>query len=304
MFRTRHRRSFDLVNGGNSRYMLAEHLDTPVQNGLQGANDVPAIAQFFNEYTPIANLTTLDVNVSVGIQADITAMLNYTHCNWSYDLGYNFWGRTCEKISLRCDCPLAITEQTWAIKGDAHVFGWIDSRAAGIPVALSATQSTATIHSGLNYIPGRAFDYNAGLNNAGAAATNPSIDNSQLAESNGVPLYSTPLFFANNQTHTSIQPVFLTIDDIDFDAGSTKGQTHKIFGAVTYAYNERCGFGFNVEPYLSLCAKVEWAPSQDNGTSTHFLNATSPSACTTVNCCQRVAASEWGIWLKGGATFN
>ncbi len=299
MFKTHHRRSFDLVNGGNSRYMLAELLGTPVQNTLQSAGGVPAVAQFQNVYTPVANLTTLDVNVSVGIQADITAMLNYTHCRWSYDLGYNFWGRTCEKISLRCDCPLALLEQSWALKGDAHVFGYAS---AVTPVALSATESRATIHSGLNYIPGRSAEYNGVV---GSAPTNPGVDNAQLAQAGVATLYADPVnLVLASQINTSIQPELLTIDDIDFDAGSTKGQTHKIFGAITYAFDDAQRFCFNVEPYLSLGFKVEWAPTKDVGTSSHYLNATSPSACTTVNCCQRVAASEWGIWLKGGASFN
>ena len=58
-------------------------------------------ATFDGVYMPIANLTTLNVNVGVGIQADIAAMFNYTLNAWSFDLGYNFYGRSCEKISKR-----------------------------------------------------------------------------------------------------------------------------------------------------------------------------------------------------------
>ena len=130
-----------------------------------------ASAQFKNHYAPVANLTTVDVDVNIGAQIDLGLMFNYTHCNWSIDLGYNLWARTCERIKLNCDCPTRLADgNTWALKGTAQVYGVnigcsnivVDSNdiadflhagynvsAGNInPYALGATQSKANIHGG------------------------------------------------------------------------------------------------------------------------------------------------------------
>jgi hypothetical protein len=86
LFNAKQNRVFDLKNLPLSRYMYA------TKNG-QTSN-----------YAPIANLTSCEMKVNVAVQADITAMFNYTSGNWSYDLGYNFWARSCEKFDCNsCD---------------------------------------------------------------------------------------------------------------------------------------------------------------------------------------------------------
>jgi len=83
LFNAKQNRVFDLKNKPLSRYMYANH-------GLV--------------YAPIANLTSCEMNVNVAVQADITAMFNYTTSNWSFDLGYNFWARSCEKFDCSSTC--------------------------------------------------------------------------------------------------------------------------------------------------------------------------------------------------------
>ncbi len=191
LFKTRQTRSFDLKGKPNSRYMLAQKLGNPCflgnatlqkciesstnseRHGLVTSGLTKAASQFKNVFTPVANLTTVDVDVNIGAQIDLVLMLNYTTHNWSFDLGYNLWARTCERIKLNCKCPTRLADgQTWALKGDAHVYGANDgcvntllcstSCASGgnmnyptgvgtnSPYALGATQSKATIHKGTN----------------------------------------------------------------------------------------------------------------------------------------------------------
>lgn len=77
LFNAGQNRVFDLKNKPLSRYMYA-------QTG--------------NTISPIANLTSCRMNVNIAVQADILAMFCYTSENWTYDLGYNFWARSCEKF--------------------------------------------------------------------------------------------------------------------------------------------------------------------------------------------------------------
>jgi len=193
LFKARQTRSFDLKNRPNSRYMLAMQLGEPcnlynailqrcIPDGQSGEDPgygtltsglTEAVAQFAHVYAPVANLTTVDVNVNIGAQIDLALMFNYTSRNWSFDLGYNLWARTCERIKLDCKCPTRLSDGTsWALKGDAYVYGvtagcgdmrictsncaddtartWKATLTTNDPYALGATQSKATIHKGTN----------------------------------------------------------------------------------------------------------------------------------------------------------
>jgi hypothetical protein len=55
--------------------------------------------------TPAANLTRAEVTVSVPVQIDLAALINYTNDVFSWNFGYNFWAQSCEKI----DCCTATT---------------------------------------------------------------------------------------------------------------------------------------------------------------------------------------------------
>jgi hypothetical protein len=73
-------RVFDLKNMPLSRYLTAFRSNEP-------------------EMEPVANLTATTINSRFDVQADVVALFNANIKNWSLDLGYNFWARTCEKIS-------------------------------------------------------------------------------------------------------------------------------------------------------------------------------------------------------------
>ncbi|MGB8366826.1 MAG: hypothetical protein WCD44_00555, partial [Candidatus Babeliales bacterium] len=168
LFNSKQRRTFDLNGKPLSRYMLAEKMGTPVQN-LQGRDTVgqgnegisTPSQQFQKEYAPVANFSTRDIKVSAAVQADLVAMFDLTVRGFSWDIGYNFWARSCEKIEFRDDCDsscgsTSFPANTWALKGDAYAVGFAGGDdvnptiASGMPIPLSATESNATIHTGTN----------------------------------------------------------------------------------------------------------------------------------------------------------
>lgn len=307
LFTTKQLRTFDLCGKPNSRYMLALKQGTPVQDGLEGnLNTVitPAVAQFQSQFTPVANLTTLNVNVSVNIQADVVAMVNYSHCNWSVDLGYNFWYLGCETINTipfcqqacnKTDSSLCSPDQlrSWALKGDARVYGF-DSPSASIPirggsleqgdpVALSVSEQSADIHSGTNILTTNVafigdFPYN---NNQG-------IDNAQAAEDSNGPL-TISRAISSHQIFTSIQPNFLSCDDINIEQAN-RGISHKLFTHVNYTWDREC-----LRPFFGLGAFVEFGRKQ---------SCDSGDCARSCSDCVDVAVSQWGIWIRGGLSFN
>jgi len=225
LFKNRQCRTFDLDCKPNSAYMLAAKFgDNPVvtpnlgagdsltdaQIGYRSASNAEPIAQnlvstpapnkkFAYEYSPVANLTTMNVDVSIAAQADIVVMLNYRHRDFTWDFGYNFWGRSCEKIDCpnsRCNggtlCDTA-NINTWALKGDARMFGFqgISSgdQPADVPavtaIPLSATQSSATIYHGTNQLlPEQLVENNdmtVAANKATGKDINPNVDSAEYA---------------------------------------------------------------------------------------------------------------------------
>lgn len=318
-------RTFDLKCKPNSRYMLAERMGTSVINlfahpgeGVIAGSTAPS-AQFKNLFVPVANLTTLKVSVSNPVQIDLSALFNYTICGISIDLGYNFWSISCEKIEPVCDCINRLQTDTWALKGDSHVFGFVGNGGVtppnpGSAVALSATQTGAannnggaTIHSGTNNF----VDPNPNDGGIGGIrpTRNPGVDNPAFAQTtadaSGAEILDRTV--GGLQTETSLDPVLITFADIDFDGARTKGLSNKIFAHISYTWTE-CD---DLMPYLGIGGKAEFGPREKDGNCK--LNCSSNSSeccsqttvCPTSNCpsCQRTNISEWGIWIKGGIFF-
>ncbi len=284
MFETKQKRFFDLKEKPNSRYMLATKFGAPIEEKLQG-NGVSPVAQFQQEVTPVANLTLFDVKVSNSIQVDLALMMAYTHNDWRFLFGYGFWGRSCDTLEVCCDNRFEKT--VWGIKGDTQMFGFEES--AGNPaVALSATQSKATVHRGRN------FPILATLTAADITTgkQNPRIDNPRpaFADSNNDTMFdqlkTTP--GGADQINTSIQPIFLDNNTIDFINSRTKGIAHKIFSHLSHTWYEKRTF----TPYLGIGGEVEF--SQNRG----IVPPNEQTDC--INC----SFSFWGLWAKGGVSFG
>jgi hypothetical protein len=312
MFRNHQRRCFDVCDKPLSRYMLVEKLGTPVMNGLVGstleqatvplADTTAPSAQFQGVFAPLANITSLDVDVKVGVHADVVFWFNRTCGPWSFDLGYNFWGRSCEKIRIDCECPQEFQENTWAFKGTANVYGFANADNAPVlidePVALSATMSQATI-----------------LGAPAFTANNANIDNPQFAYAGG----SDPRVALNVSTTsstpimTSIDPVFITQDDINF--AGIKGISNKIFTHIGYTcmdedscYSPYFGIGFEAE-FGQSCGNNDCDDDcniGDNNCNNDCDNDCDDDCDNGPKChdCVKCALSQWGVWAKFGVAFN
>ncbi len=292
--------------------MLAEKLGTPVSNLFAApaqddlANFTLPSAQFKNAYAPVANLTTLLVHVNVPVQADITALFNYTACGLSVDVGYNFWGTACEKISIRNDAgPTRLASgNVWALKGDANVYGFpaANSASANPPanIPLSATENAATINSGTN----------------NTIAQNPGVDNAQFAywtsTNNADQIVVAPGENGGptTQQRTSADPIFLSNANIDLKSGRTRGISNKIFAHISYTWTE-CE---DIMPFIGIGGKAEFGARHgerqciSNGSAssaTCLSSLTQPIIpCEDCRGCQKTNLSEWGVWIKGGIFWS
>jgi len=319
LFNAREHRCFDLCGKPLSRYMLAAKMVTADEDtNLEGAGTA-ATHIFGQTFSPVANITETDVNVSVGAQADLVFWINYTCGNWSLDAGYNLWARSCEKIKLLGDCDRCTTfpENTWVLKGDAQVFGFLDSSAeepsvAGDFVRLSASMSEATIYHGDN-LGGDGCPTTAQVS---AAMRNPNIDEPKLATAtaNDTPVLSIRGGSAeSNQINTSIQPVFIKQEDINYSR--TRGLSNKLFYNMTYTWLD----SENATPYLGWGGEIEWGAGHhkdcgDCNSCDTDCNTGCETDCdsdcdtdcdnSTRGSCERCAVSQWGIWAKFGVSYN
>lgn len=288
MFGSTQKRSFDLCTtttvgngGGNgSRYMLLQEIASPsidLHVGLSPNNELAA-NQYRRRLVPAINITTLDAKIDIDVQADIVAKFYYQRRGFEFDLGYNFWGRSEEKL----DCRECIPE-CFAFKGDAQVYGFTVISENAIP--LNATQHGATINGGQDISDDGEFAQKGNFA-TGKEWANFNADNVENASDNlGNALQNLKaadaLTFNVSQQNvfTSNPAILLTNDDInECSALLPKAISHKLFTYFGYTY-ERPG----TVPYIGVGAFVEWA-------------------CICV--CNNSAPSQWGVWLKGGVSFR
>lgn len=296
MFPAYQRRSFDIKGVDNGRYALAELMTETVLDDLQTVGigvDTAANAQFNKVLTPLANVSTIPVNVTVIWQADFSMMLNYYSRGFEFDFGYNYWMRKPERVHVREDgCNNLLDRCLFALKGDSQIYGFKEGTDQA--VALSATQMRSTLTTGLNY-PELSI---------GEGITNPRVDNPQDAFSGVDQLVTQPL--GTEPIKTSIQPRILTLDDFSLCRTSTHGVSNSIFAHFNYTWDHH---GHWWQPYLGLGFKVEVAsekPDQECPSVCSSSHVVGPAPCGTCDedTLLQCGFSSWHIWLKGGFAFD
>jgi len=270
LFKRRLLRTFELTDKVNSRYMLVQEMTSPAESLFYGEENNGTVSPF--QYTgnllPLANITTCCADVSVAVQGEFTAKFTYNSGRWSFDLGYNLWGRTGETICACCK----IQSNKYALKGDAFVYGFINDD--GTPVGLAATENGADIHAGKNTPIGTEWDT--------TQIANPSIDNAMPAWSNepaNIELMTSTDYTA--QTKTSSTPIFLSCQDLD-TRKTPSALSHKIFAHLGYAWTDDADDD-RWTPFLGIGGEAEFS-GRVSGVYT--------------------ALSQWGFWLKGGLAFE
>ncbi len=307
--KTKQFRTFDLCRRPNSRYALAQKINPPAENlfssSMEGMGDESTSpgAQFKNIYIPAANVTNGKVDVSIGAQVDASFMLHFSRCGFNADLGYNFWTKTCEEISFACsDMPFVPKQyKTWSLKGDAQVFGFASQTIGSViqndPIALSATQTFATIHEGNNNFVGP--DPNEGgnieVNPSVRPTRNPFVDNNQFAffaQDDNAELLDRVTTDGGEQIEISNPPRFLSTNSIDIAGARTEGSSHKIFFNISRIPVDDCLWTV----YFGFGGKVEFSLKNPDDKDIRARGL----FCSR---CQNCVLNEWGVWLKGGFSY-
>jgi len=293
LFKSEQIRSFDFkANGPGSRYMLLEELVSPAVGGLfispDPANaDVPqdgmsAQLQYNRTLVPAINQTSLKTKVRIGIQADIVLKLSYQRERWGFDLGYNLWVRSKEKLSRK----ERFESDRWAIKGDVQVYGDdFTNFGLGSLIPLNATQSMATLNAGAGDGNANQQFLNFNADSIGAAQRvdfNPDEPGLlllvQAIQANLIP--GVEKGFVNG----SQRPVLLRDCDIDTNSAvAPSSLSNKLFVHISYSK----------DPQVCLMNGADWIP---------FVGVGGEVEIGQVND-KRASLSQWGIWLKTGVSF-
>jgi len=325
MFKDTQCRLFDLCpNGAFSRYMLLTEFES---NGTTPTGRFISATCFTNR----------EVTVSRAIKGDASIKFALRGCNWVLDLGWNIYGHTPEKVTLKNIC---CTEPTgrYAIKGDSDLSGLpyafdIPTGDVAIPIItpdsapIRRSVSCATMFGLLDDC---GVDNNGGISCPGSDVTEEQfIDAENFA---GSPLYiscgtsltsQSTLSLIFNDPITSIllqstNPVLLADCNLNLRSGASPSSfTNKLFGHLNYDWD-----GCGVNPYIGVGGEVEFAKcncsSCTNGCTlcTTGIQSGATQNCGVVNTgscstsCNTVTANghranlnQWGVWFKTGIIF-
>jgi hypothetical protein len=312
MFKTTQIRTFDLRGKPLSRYMLAAKFTTPSQNLIVGSH-APHL-QFDNVFNPVANLTTGPCCVSAAVQGEITCKVAYTIHNFQWDIGYNFWGRSCQQLSRLSNCT-NLEHSTWGLKGDAFMYGFPTTynptivAAQGVP--LSATEHDASVFSGTN----RPYDIRfiqPATNESEQWNMNLGVDNPAYAyNTSSVPLATHLIGETDDSTgqalwtqvQSSQKPILITEDDIDIAGAQTNSYSNKLFMHLSYTWQNIPDW----EPFFGAGWQMEFGSQEpcccasQSRTQCHASSYASDKKCSS---CRTVSLTQWSIWLKAGFSFQ
>ncbi len=306
-------RTFDWVlNGPSSRYILLasfEPIPRTIDNQpIDGTLSNPGAShQYVGELTYSANSTNLCADINIQLEADAVLMLSYKHDRWQFDVGYNFWARSKERVTVTDELNIAQT----ALKGDAFLYGAQTVVDIGTPdnqipaglvlaaralypsnaVSLQASEdNTATIYTGSNY--SNTFGVSPLLNpgvdspedSQGAEAAAPDLQTWVVSPVSGAP--NTPIQSSNPVNFDAqSDDIISNIDPLSVTTPSVV--THKVFGNISYnldsANKER------VHYFIGLGGEIEF-------------DAKRKGSCP-VSCDCRSALNQWGLWIKGGVAY-
>mgnify|MGYP003407218888 CR=1 FL=1 len=117
LFKSKYTRSFDLKNNGaGSKYLLL----------AKYTSLSPTTANFQNEILNAVNITTVGVQSTFAAEGNFALGFDFHWKNWSLQIGYEGWGRTCESLVLDCTCPGSTNYSDYAVLGRQAPFSSAD----------------------------------------------------------------------------------------------------------------------------------------------------------------------------------
>ncbi len=307
LFKNFQARSFDLCkNGPFSRYMSAKLYD-----------ENKSISQLSTDQFNLSTITNTPVSVSVDIKYDISMKLAFRWNNFGYDLGYNLYGHSREKLKLLTpssftglqelsklaapkgtegvccsNYPVIITEN-----GDYKIFpdgtpGLVGAQTLPdcpeiteqytVTVSTNlASQPNATAYSGADNfgIPlPQNCDISLAYNSPPVTDPNGVPENAKTIEEFNQKLAESDLIACNN----SFPGEFLNIDDLNLrSAQSPAVMTHKIFVHFNYTWYEN-----SWSPHIGIGGEGEFSGTKAEPDGKSFASL-----------------GHFGIWLKTGVSF-
>ena len=259
-------RSYDLkTNGNGSRYMLLSELGTNIDLEFDGA---PATNQYVRRLLPAINETTLKSKIGMDVQADIVFKVAYQRDNFEFDVGYNFWGISKEKLKCRDRFP----ENRFGIKGDSQVYGFTLLPPANLAVLVNATQSKATIRKGQGQENSNFQNFN--IDSAAVADQTGGVLLAQLNFADSIALQIPQI-----DIRGSNPAVLLKDGDINEESALLpRAISHKVFINFNYAWDN----DDDIKPFLGGGFSGEWADIKDD---------------------KNLVPSQWALWIKGGLSY-
>lgn len=305
LFRSRQCRLFDLLRNGHfSRYLLLKEFNS----------DGTKLSYNGNLYSA-TEFATRAANVRISVKGDASIKLAWRWCGFSFDLGYNIYGHSHEKVSLRCDAHCDLDTRKFGIKGTESVCceSWSVANVNGAPSVFlpgTAYPESAVAPTGCPTLKPIAIEKTKINNNTQAnttaftvvprdtqvyipmdsctvclnfddrAAFEAAVRNNPDFE-NGIPLALLPQLpgvRVSNISRTQLLSDARAALNIR-SAEAPSYLTHKIFMHLNYIWDDPCGWN----PHVGIGGEVEF-----NGRLKH---------------CTRFGVEQWGVWVKGGISF-
>jgi hypothetical protein len=288
LFNNTERRTFDLKNKPLSRYIIAEQLTTAENNLL--IDTIQATTQFAKQYAPIANISTLDVPVSIPVQVDIMAKFVYSCRGFNVVIGYDFWGQACPQVHAARGTQEAFPANTWALRGDAHLYGF-DAAAQDMPIAIPATYNATTIFSlGTPFQSGIPADANGGVDGAATPVT----------FNDSLPLITTPGEGPATDIFASSIPETIAFSDLNLTNATAHGTSNSVFAEINYTWIDHEYW----IPYFGFGTQVEFGGIENQFCSS-ILDGILTTRCTNIcDSCPTCALSKWSVWIAAGVSFH
>lgn len=275
LFKIRQKRSFDFCeNGPLSRYILLKEFNNNDGELTYSGNLINAI-----------NFTTRMANVSVSVKGEAVASLSYASKCFCVDLGYNFFGKTRERIDIIND-ETELDRRFFGIKGTADSYAIEHAITNSLPATISPTGIVIP----LNLTQCNATECCRGTND-NATIFRPQDSKIALASTSR----QKGSFEGNDIiiSQESVKPTLVNICNLNPRSAEVPAEaSHKLFWNVYYFFDQSTDAAIGKKP-----------KKDDRFASSKYLGIGAEFEVNAIDFRQIPTPNIWGIWLKGGFVF-